>query len=653
MRHALLLALSVCTTPLLGQTLVLPDNHNFMEATNYGTNAGDNNCWATAARRFQIVYEASHFTGKAGIQPGGVLITHVKFRGEDGEANLGGQIYSNVTVELGSTSITGATMSTTFATNRAPGTATMGALGTVPAITLAPSIGSCPNNYCIDIDLLAIGAAFVYDPHNAAQPNLLIDITIPTAPTQVVPQSLIPLQDTTAHGAGIRGNSVWTATIGAATGTADTTPPVVGIEFLGAGGWATEMPARAELIGGGCGGQHSTVYQAFTQDQAFDLGSGITFFPDVYPSPNYYTVVTGAAPFDVTQINAAPNSTGDDAVITHNLGFLVTPFQYPGGSTTQIKPSTNGFVWLDPAMTATQNACTKGNMLGTSGNFTARLMPFWTDLTASRNTGMGTGAGLHVKTVPETAPGAGDAICYVTWRDQGSFRTPVLGGSPTVFGHEVFNVQMVMHEQTGIVEFRYGTMQPFVSTLWANTLENAAIVGFTRGRISTTPLVASLDPQSRDLSHELPVATSVEGTVANVALTAVATPVAGSVHQTGRMFGGQSLTWNIANVPGPTFAFLNLDVGASQPGLQLPPGFGILAPTCMMSTTPNPVVLGWESWFVAAPGTTNLTGTIPLAVPHGWEGVVITAQAIGVDLFGGPFLIPWASNTIKYTVGLD
>lgn len=665
MRSLVPIAWIVVHGSLTAQRLVVPDNHNFMESAVYGTNAGDANQWSgTSGKRFQIVYEASHFLGNAGIPAGGVLVTRLRFRGEDGEANLGGQTYSGVVVQLGKTALTGATTTATFGSptgggpgtagsNRDPAVTTLGPAGTATTLTVAPSVGSCPNNWCIEIDIAAIGASFVYDPHDPTQPNLLIDVTAPTAPTQAPPQTMIPIQDTSAHGAGIRGRSVWTSSPTSPSGIVDASPPIVGIEFNGAGGWPGELPARAESIGSGCGGQHATFYQAFAQDQAFDLGSGLTLTPDVYPSPNHYVVTAGTPPVDLVQLGAAPATTADDANVTHPLGFLVTPFQYPGGSTATIVANTNGFVWLDPSMTvADLYQPTLGNLLGIAGDFTARLMPFWTDLTADRNAGMGTLAGLHVATVPESTPGAGDAVCYVTWRDMGSFRTPVTGGSPTVYGHQVFNVQCVLHEATGVVEFRYGTMQPFVSTLWSDTMENAAIVGFTRGRISNAPLVASRDPGSRDLSHELPFATAIEGTASNAWLSAVASPIAGSVHQTGRMFAGQSLLWNLAHVPaGYAIALLNLDLAAVQPGVTLPPTFGILAPGCMLSTSTPPLILGWEVWFAFAGGT--LAGTLPLTVPPGWEGITITAQAIGLDLAGGPFLVPWTSNTIRYTVGLD
>lgn len=637
------ISLTTLASGLTAQTLVLPDNHNLMESPSYSTNIGDANQWSgTSAKRFQIVYEASHFTGKAGIPPGGVLITHVKFRGEDGETNSGGQIYSGLTVEIGSTSLTAAGLSATFANNRLPGVTTMGALGTVPTLTVQPSLGSCPNSYCIDIDLLAIGAQFVFDPHGA-QPNLLIDITAPTAPVQVAPQAMIPIQDTVAHGAGIRGNAVYASVPAALTGTLDPTPPVVGLEFVGPGGWATEMPARAEYIGGGCGGAHSTIYQQFSQDQPFDLGTGLTFFPDVYPSPNVYTVVNGAAPVDLTQLNAVADATTFDTLVTLPLGFNVTPFQYPGGSTTTIKACTNGYIWVDATMTdGFQYNPSKLRLLGntTTTPYRARFMPYWTDCDPDNNLSTNPQAGLHVKTVPESAPAAGDAVAYVTWNDCGMFRTPGFAG------HASVTYQVVFHEATGIVEFRYGTMLPFFSTTWSATQE-FVIVGFTRGQIGT---VNSLDPQSRDLSHELPFTTAVEGTTSNVSLTGVATPIAGSAQQTGRMFGGQTMKWNIANIPaGTLIAWTLLDVGASQPGLPLGL-FGFSPPRCLLSTSPSPIMLPFEQFL--SPGA-NVTGTATLVTPHGWEGTVITAQAVGLDVFGGPFLLPWTSNAIKYTVGLD
>jgi len=648
MRLSFVVTFALCS---LGsaQTLVLPDNHNFMESATLGANEGDGNHWSSTGGRFQIVYEASHFTGAAGIA-GPITVKRLQFRGEDGEANLGGQVFANVVVQLGSTSLTAASLSTSFAGNRAAGTTTLGAPGTVALLTVAPSLGSCPNSWCIEIDLSAIGAAHSHDPLSA-QPNLLIDVTCPTPPTQISPQFLLPMQDTTARGAGIRGASVWAPGPAATSGTKDFTPPVVGLEFGGSGGWSTEIPARAERIGAGCGGAHATIYQAFTQDQRFDLAPGLVFTPDVYPNPTTYTVTRGSAPLDPSRLGAAADSTADDGLVTRALGFAQQPFTYPGGgSTNDVRACTNGFVWLDSAMTSAGWQPTTSTLLGASANETARFAPFWSDLTGASNLGIDPRAGLHVTTEPETSPGAGDAVCWITWWHMGAYR--VANGTAPVHGHAVFDFQLVIREQDGVVEFRYGAMPPFVSTLWVDTMENAALVGFALGRLSPSPLVASLDPGSRDLSHELPFTTSVEGATQNVALSATGVPFAGSPLQTARLIAGQSMTWNVTNVPpGTTIALLNLDLGSTQPGLQLPPAFGLLAPDCMISTSVEPALFGWELWIL--PGST-VTGTVPLVVPSGWEGAVVTAQAIGFDLTpGAPFLIPWASNAIRYTIGLD
>jgi hypothetical protein len=437
-------------------------------------------------------------------------------------------------------------------------------------------------------------------------------------------------------------------------GTLDSTPPVVGVEFLDAatkkvvpapyGGWPSEIPAKAEYIGAGCGGAHATIYQAFSQDMPFDLAAGLTFTPDVYPAPNAYTVTGGAPPIDPTKLNGAPDSAVDDALVTHALGYT---FDYPGGSTTTIKPSTNGFVWLDATMIEPLWQPTRSSMLGVNNDYRARFLAFWADLTADRNTGLDPLAGLHVRT--DTSGGPGNAVTWCTWNKMGTFRTP---GGPTIHSHAIWTFQCVFFEATGVVQFRYGSMMPFHSTLWSSSQQNACIVGFTRGRIANgPPVVPSLDPQPRDLSHELPWTTSAEGAASNVSLTGVASPIAGSVSQTGRMFGGQTLSWNVANIPaGTVFAALNLDLGASQPGIMPPAGLGITAPGCRISTSLSPVSLGHELWVLPA---ASVTGIVPLAIPHGWEGAVITAQAIGLDVSGGPWLVPWSSNAIRYVVGLD
>jgi hypothetical protein len=633
MRHLPIAALLI-PAAAAAQNLVLPDNHYLMERSDQLANSGDNNVWGTSTttgRRAQILYEASHFLN-AGIT-GPVLITHLRFRGEDGEPNLGGQLYNGVVVRLGSTALAAGGLTTTFATNL--GTASMGPAGTAN-VAVAPSIGTCPNNYCIDIDLLAIGAAILHDP-TSALPNLLIDLDIPAVVHGLGAQGyMIPIQDTTAHGIGIRGNSV-TAAAGATTGTLDTTPPVVGLGTSGPGGYATPIPARNEEFGAACGGSCSTFYQTFNQGQPFDL-TGLTLIPDNPASPNVYTVVGGAPPVDLTKLNATPSTATDESVITQALSFT---WRYPGGSTTTIKPSSNGHIWLDAAMTSALYTVNKPSLLGTTANYTARYLVFWTDLHCTRNQAGNPLAGLHVK--EDTSGGPGNTVVYVTWYDVSLFR---VGTTAAQWGHCSFTFQCVMHEATGIVEYRYGPMNTFASGLWttSTSMYYASMVGFTRGRIAG---VGSQDPQSRDLSHEVPFTTGIEGATSNVGLSATATPIAGGVGYFGRMFGGQSMTWTVSNIPaGTVFAMLNLDLTANQPGLQIPT---ITAPGCVLSTSLSPVATGFTVWALPV-GTATST---PLPIPAGVYGADIIAQAVGLDLFGGPSLLPWTSNAIRHTVGLN
>jgi hypothetical protein len=210
--------------------------------------------------------------------------------------------------------------------------------------------------------------------------------------------------------------------------------------------------------------------------------------------------------------------------------------------------------------------------------------------------------------------------------------------------HADYTFQCVLYESTGVVEYRYGPMMPFVAHWTATALAMHAVVGFTRGRIGATP---SVDPQSRDLSLEVPFSTSPEGSAGNMGQVAVAAPDAGGSVYGGRLFGGQSVTWNAVNVPvGSVIGVQLLDVAATRPGLSLP---GITAPGCMLSTSPGALL-----WEITVLPPSTVVGTVPLVVPHGFEGTNIYAQYVVLDgLLGGPNLITVASNAIKHTIGLD
>jgi hypothetical protein len=650
-----LAAAATLAVPVSAQQLrfaQLPDNHFLGESATQNQASGTPNYWgvaATTGRRFQILYDASHFTGVHGVT-GPIVIRHMRFRGEDTEHNVGGQTYTGVTASLYRTSLSSAApLSTTFAANVLPASTTL--LGTiaVPVLTVGASSGRAPNDDVIDLDFT--GAPMLpYDPTPAAgaQVNLLLDVTYLTATNAPDPQAsaMVPIQDTSGTTAFVRGRALYAAGAALAAGTGASTPPTLRVEYTGPGGFAALVPARTERYGAGCGGAPSACYQLFPHGTYFDLKdpgqadqlAGLRFVPNQYPAPAFYTVTGGAAPVDLANgLLAAPTSQGDDVTVPHTLPAGAT-FDYPGapvGGTSVIRAATNGYVLVDPASieTLADFDPTLAEFLGTAAG--ARFAPFWHDFSPNKNATPPFGnaqSGLHV-----VNHAAGNQV-LVTWYRVGRFNSVA-----QVF-QESHTLQCSLNWATGVVEFRYGAM----GEIWGDTAggQVSGITGFARGRIGTTP---SVDPGSRDLSIERPFATSVEGTAGNIVQTAVASPLAGGpVHQA-RAYGGQSLRWNVANVPaGALLGAQLLDVAGARPGLQLP---GVTAPGCVLSTTTLATL-----WEITVFPPASVAGTVPLVVPGGHQpalqGFELFAQYVVLDgLFAPGPLLTSSSNAIRHVVG--
>lgn len=617
------------------QSLLLPGDAH-LGSTTFQAHVPGAPYWhaSAAGGRMLIGYEAPQFVD-AGVS-GPIAITGLRFRGEDGGHNSGGQTYTGVTVSLYKTTLGIGSIGAVFAnaiTPAAPNATTLLGTTNLGGVAVAACTGTIPNDDCI---VLPLAASLPFDP--AADPlgqtHLLIDIrwtgyTAGPGNLQTIGTAIAPVE------LAQRGVAVGAQSATAISGTVSSSPPIVAVEFTGGGGHATLAPARTEAYGASCGGAASTFYQLFPEGQRFDLaGGGLTLVPDDAVAPTVYTVVGGAGPVDLSQLNAAPSSVQDNALVGHSLGFQ---FAYPGGSTSAIQACTNGFVWLDASMTSSGAVPTLFEWLGNTQAvpYRARLAPFWHDFVPARNALTHANCGLHVRT--DTSGGAGNASCYVTWYAVGDANSPA-----TASGQTVCTMQLALHESSGVVEFRYGAMPE----LWGgNTIGGFVngITGFTRGHIG---LANSVDPQSRDLSHEVPFDTAVEGAFGNVGLVALASPDAGGPAYGGRMFAGQSLTWSIYNIPANTIvALLAFDLVATRPGLEIPT---ITAPGCRISTSPAPPLF-WETWILPV-GTAS--GLVAAPIPPGWEGTDMYAQAFGIDVFGGPDLVPWASNAIRYTVGL-
>ena len=613
------ITLTGCSFP--AQQIVMPDENHLSESQAVLGSSGSTSWWRAGGGRFQLLYEASHFVS-AGVS-GPVAIKKLRFRGEDGEINRGGASWSGVFVQLGATSLTATSLNTSFQTNRGSSVTSL-APAAITDVTMAPSVGSTPNNYNLEIDLEAIGATLALDP-SSSRPNLLIDIILPNA--AVVPPASGPVMAMQDGGSVlVRAAGVSTATSSGTTGTFSQSPLVLGLDIVGTGGNRLVVPARNESYGAAGGGQPSSFYQTFLNGQRFDL-RGLQLVPDDVLTPTKYTVYASNSGVDATKVDVVPDSTADDALVTHSLGFT---FRYPGGSTTSIRACTNGFVWLDGVTSSADLSPSSVELLGTGG-FGARLAPFWTDLQCGRNTSTHPNSGLHV--VTDTSGGAGHARCYVTWLDVGLFNTVAAGGTAVV------RMQCVLGED-GSVEYRYTTMPQFCGM--STTDGTAALVGVSRGLIGASP---SLDPVSRDLSFEVPFTTSPEGSGANLHQTVTANPFNPAGVYGARAFLTQQLRWDIANVPpGAVLGAQLIDIEPSRPGLALP---GITAPGCVLSTSTNAML--WEVHLLPA---STVNGTRSLVIPAGFDGFEIYAQYVVLDgLFGGPSLIGSSSNAVRTIVG--
>ncbi|MBL8731161.1 MAG: hypothetical protein JNN13_02195 [Planctomycetes bacterium] len=611
---------------LYGREMVCPSDHYLTESDLQVYGAGSTVWWNETGGRFQVLYEGSHFVA-AGAS-GNTWIDRMMFRGEDGNPNLGGQQWANVVVTIANTGLTPAAMTNNYANNLV-GAANV-QTATFATVTVAPSVGSMPNNYNIQLDLLAAIGGHSFNPTTE---NVLIDITLPTAATHpVAVGAVMPVQDTTGGTAVVRGAGVYSLNATATTGSVTSAPPVIGFKTDGAG-WRPVIVARNEYFGAACGGSPASFYQGFLLGQDFDL-TGFTMTPNTYPNPQYYTV-TGTAPaFDATKVNAAPNSTADDGSVDLPLGYT---FTFPGGTTATVRGTTNGYAFL-AAGGSVDYSPTVDEFLGVTSNL-PRLAPYWCDLHAGRNTATHPNSGMHV--LNDTSGGAGNTVSYVTWFNVGAYETQSGTG---VGGHAVYDFQIVLRQATGVIEFRYGQMPTYVESDTNDNPGYAAMVGFSRGTVGG---IGAVDPQSRDLSLEVPFVTRVEGAYGNIGQRVLATPDVDGIAYGGRAHAGQTLTFDAVNVPpGTTLGVQLIDMATTRPGLWVP---GILAPGCEFSVTAGAL---FHQVTLFPSGT--VVGTVPVTIPAGVEGAELFAQFVVLDgLFGGPNLITAASNAVRVRVGLD
>lgn len=607
------LAISLITTglasTLAAQTLTVPEMLNF--AGTGSTTAGFPT--AAAGGRVQWCYDTTHFTN-AGVT-GPITINRLRMRAADGHRNPGGQAYTGVTVQLGNAAVDHASVVGAYASNRG----VMGPVSSPMSFSLLPVEGTVPNGYLLDIDLAAVGASFTYDPTSGS--DLLIEFVFPSG---ALPTTNMPAVST-SNVAGQRARRI-SGTL-AGPGTTSVFGAVMEFDFAGPGGYTAPNASRVVSVGAACGATAQSFYQIFGNED-IDLQGGpsnsLLLTPNDPLNPTSYTVTSGTTAVDVSPaaLGAGAPDISDEGVVSHTPGFT---FNFPGGSTTTIAAAVNGYVWLGGS-TASDFSPTVAEVL----NQPARLIPFWNDHHAGRNTTTHPGSGLYVNT--DTSGGPGNAVTYVTWKEIGEWWSGTIGTNNAP-GFSVNTFQVAIFEN-GNVEYRYGTF-----TGWRR---GTGIVGFARGGTVAAPAV---DPGSRDLSDEVPFATAPESGTAALRLSV-------NVRPSLTVPTGTTLIHTLSNMNAATTAqaFVVLSFAQQAPGTALPLG----GPGCLLGLGGS--FIDTLSMSAVLPGTTFTDGGILLPLgtsPNagGLMGVDFFTQGITLDWDGANWAL-YSSNTLKHTLGL-
>lgn len=560
--------------------------------------------------RSQFVYDTSHFTNYGCTGP--ILIQRLRFRPSNGSAAAGGSypgdgVTTGVTLDIGTAALDYNAASTTFASNR-------GVMQNVLAfatLAVAPGFGQTPNNYVIDI---TIPGGFVYDP--TLGQDLLVDVT---GPAFVGALSAFASGSVTAQSS--RGRLLTTTTPASATGTLSYLCPVVLFDIVGTGGIPDDGFGNPVLVqssaintGVGCGNSSTLLFaEEFpgAANSSLDLGTGIRLLPNVPGAPTTYTVQanTGAAfyPRGATTLlsNAAVPAALTDTGTSQPCALPFT-FPYPGGSTTTIHVTTDGYILLQPTTTTSSDPTASivelaGGLVVHTG--AARLCPCWYDFHVGRNLSTHPGAGIYFDV------DVANNKAYVTWENIGEFAT-------SAAGVKVFNFQVELAAD-GSVDFRYGSMSTFGGN---SATSSRKVVGFTPG--APAPVLGSTD-----LSAAMPFVT---GTFNGLPLQlAASAPRVGS-----------PLTLTTSWIPAPGIG-ANF-IGGLSANLDLTP-FG--APGCSAY-----VDLAGVALTTVLVGTTPQAFSIPIPSDPIFVGYTLYTQSLGLDASYGTFGFV-TSNAVELRFG--
>jgi hypothetical protein len=452
-----LAALTVAATTSLAQVHVIPNGTaavagNTSNAFPWGSSAS-----AWPGLRLMAVYDSANFTAASINTP--ILISRLRWRANDSTSTWVGGTFTTGTVRMSTAAVDWSAVTTNFASNHGPDLTTV---YTGP-VTYLPGSGAgvgVPAPYVVDI-LLPI--PFLYDPSSG---DLNIDCDYPGGANYVGGSlSSMDVQSTGSMSSRVYASASYPA----ADGMTQNHGPVVEVTYAPAVGAATGTP-----YGTGCYDRAVSFYELF-QTNTFDLSNRSVLLTRTGAG---YSVTNGSTNWFTP---VAPNLalTDDSVSPAQTLPFTLN---YPGGSTTSIFVSSNGFVW---AQTGGVNGCCAGDpsLLLAQG---ARWCPLWADWNPS------VGGTVHFDPDPI------NNAAYVTF-----LGVPEFGGAN-------LNTMQIAFFATGAVEFRYQT---------CSMLTHVALTGWSPGG-------GARDPGNRDLSASLPFVTTADQ--ASLRLTGSPRPVLGN-----------------------------------------------------------------------------------------------------------------------------
>lgn len=314
--------------------------------------------------------------------------------------------------------------------------------------------------------------------------------------------------------------------------------------------------ATATPYGAGCYGTEGAFAQTFAAS-TFDLSgtATVTVGRSFVPIANGFTVQAGPnAWFTPVSANLG---LGDDAI----SAALTMPFtfNFPGGSTTQVRMCSNGYLWLNGATTTVDFSPTAAELA--SGG--ARFAPAWMDLNPTQ------GGSCHYDIDPS------NTAVYLTWLNVPHYTTGTVGAG---------NTFQVVLRNNGSAEYRWRSVPNQIG---------AAVVGWSRG--------ASATPPDRDLSASGPFQVTIDAQ--GLAFNPVNRPILGT-----------TFTSNLTSVPNPAGSIGLVLIGFSQtvPPLNL---VSIGAPDCFLHT-PATVIQTLFPLAASTPWNLVLPNTPSLANSH-------------------------------------